>query len=335
MSDQLTFEKDSISKAAQIKKYVWEFSKEYMVLFAIAILVIVTVIVEPKFLTIPNFTNIMRQFGPLIMVSLGMTFVIIGGFIDLSVSGTIPLVVVITHSLIPPLGMVPALIIGLAVGALCGLLNSIIILVSGAITQAEALFITYGTMVVFNGLALLYTGGVTHYLTYMKADYSLFTVIGSGTVGMFSVSFLIFLVILALLWVFQSKTYLGRTINLIGGNKTAARLSGISIKKGIISMFTINGFMAGLSGIILFSRVTQASPTLGRFYETLAIMAVVVGGTSLLGGKGSVIRTVIGTLLVILLGNCMNLLGVDVYMQYIMRGAILVIAIWLDTKRQH
>ena len=100
-------------------------------------------------------------------------------------------------------------------------------------------------------------------------------------------------------------------------------------------MFTINGFMAGLSGIILFSRVTQASPTLGKGYETQAILAVVVGGTSLLGGKGSVIRTVIGTLLVILLGNCMNMLGVDIFMQNIMRGTILVAAIWLDTKRQH
>ncbi len=320
---------------SKIRKAIIEFSKEYMVLFAIAVLAIVTIIVEPKFATVANMTNIMRQFGPLIMVCLGMTFVIIGGFIDLSVSGTIPLVVVITHSLIEPLGMVPALIIGLIAGAVCGFINSLLILVSGAITQAEALFITYGTMVVFGGLAMLYTGGVTHYLTYMEADYSLFTVIGSGTVGIFSVSFLIFIFVFVILYIFQNKTYLGRTINLLGGNKTAARLAGISVKKGIISMFTINGFMAGLSGIILFSRVTQASPTLGKGYETQAIMAVVVGGTSLLGGKGSVIRTVIGTLLVILLGNCLNLLGVDVYMQYVMRGLVLVVAIWLDTKRQH
>ena len=335
MRDQTILGKIGLSNIVNIRENILEFSKEYMVLFAIAILSIITGIVEPKFMSAANMTNIMRQFGPLIMVCLGMTFVIIGGFIDLSVSGTIPLVVVITHSMIEPLGMVPALIIGMIVGAICGFINSLIILFSGATTQAEALFITYGTMVVYGGLALLYTGGVTHYMTYMEADYSLFTVIGSGTVGVFSVTFLIFLVVVTALYIFQSKTYLGRTINLIGGNKTAARLSGVSISKGIISMFTINGFMAGLSGIILFSRVTQASPTLGRGYETQAILAVVVGGTSLLGGKGSVIRTVIGTLLVILLGNCMNMLGVDVFMQNMMRGAILVIAIWLDAKRQH
>ncbi len=335
MSEQKILEKIGLSNQAKIRESIVEFSKEYMVLFAIAILSIVTVIVEPKFATVANMTNIMRQFGPLIMVCLGMTFVIIGGFIDLSVSGTIALVVVITHSLIVPLGMVPALIIGMVVGAVCGFINSLIIIFSGATTQAEALFITYGTMVVYGGLALLYTGGQTYYMTYMEADYSLFTVIGSGTVGAFSVTFLIFIVVVTALYIFQSKTYLGRTINLIGGNKTAARLSGVSIKKGIMSMFTINGFLAGLSGIILFSRVTQASPTLGRGYETIAILAVVVGGTSLLGGTGSVIRTVIGTLLVILLGNCMNMLGVEIFMQNIMRGAILVAAIWLDTKRQH
>ena len=334
MSESMPIKAPLMKRIGIDRKAVVEFSKEYMVLFAIAILSIVTMIVEPQFATLANLTNIMRQFGPLIMVCLGMTFVIIGGFIDLSVSGTIPLVVVITHSMIEPYGMVAALIVGLLAGALCGFINSMLILGSGATTQAEALFITYGTMVVFGGLAMLYTGGVTHYLTYMEADYSLFTVIGSGTVGTFSVSFLIFLVIVTILYIFQSKTYLGRTINLIGGNKTAARLSGISVARGIIAMFTINGFMAGLSGIILFSRVTQASPTLGKGYETQAILAVVVGGTSLLGGKGSVIRTVIGTLLVILLGNCMNMLGVDVFMQNIMRGLILVAAIWLDTKRQ-
>ena len=113
--------------SVKIRKAVAEFSKEYIVLFAIVILSVVTVIVEPKFASIANLTNIMRQFGPLIMVCLGMTFVIIGGFIDLSVSGTIPLVVVITHSLIEPLGMVPALIIGLIVGAVCGFINSILL----------------------------------------------------------------------------------------------------------------------------------------------------------------------------------------------------------------
>jgi len=223
---------------------------------------------------------------------------------------------------------------GLLLGALCGYLNSLLILISGAITQAEGLFITFGMSVVYGGVALIYTGGATQRLSYLTRDYSIFTSIGTGTVGIFSVSFIMFLGVLFLLYVFHNKTYTGRTINLTGGNKTAARLSGISINKSIMTIYTISGTMAALGAIVLFSRVTTASPVIGKNYETNAILAVVVGGTSMAGGKGSVIRTVLGTMLVILLSNCMNLLGVSVYMQNVMKGAILILAIWLDNLKE-
>ena len=314
------------------KKSALHFIREYMLLILIAVLVILTAAVEPEFLTLDNLTNIMRQFGPLVMVSLGMTFVIIAGFIDLSVAGTISLVAVVTISLIQPLGQVPALIIGVMLGAACGALNSLIVLVTGAITQAEALFITYGMWQVYQSIGLIYTGGMTKHFKYIEVDYSIFTAIGKGTVGFFSVSFLIFLVICAALYIFQSKTYMGRAISLTGGNKTSARLAGISIKKSIVSIYTISGLMAGIGSIILFSRVTTASPVIGSGYETNAILAVVLGGTALTGGKGSVLRTVLGTLMVILLSNCMNLLGVSPYMQYLMRGAVLLVVILFDNS---
>ncbi len=323
-----------MSAKVKLNKRILDFFGEYLVLVAILLLVIVTIFVEPKFLTIGNMTNIMRQFGPLIMVALGMTFVIVGGFIDLSVAGLMSLVAVLTLAMIEPLGQLPALIIGLLIGVVCGLINSFLILISGAITQAEGLFITYGMSVVYGGLALTFTGGVTEHMSYMSCPYTIFTEIGTGTVGFFSTSFIIFLVVLAILYVFHEKTYLGRTINLTGGNKTAARLSGISINKSIVIFYTLSGLMAALGAIILFSRVTTASPVLGRNFETNAILAVVVGGTRLSGGKGSVIRTVIGTMLVILLANCMNLLGVSVFMQNVMRGAILILAIWLDSHKE-
>ncbi len=120
------------------------FLLNYLVLVAIVLLVIITILVEPKFLSGENLTNIMRQFGPLSFVSLGMTFVIIGGFIDLSVAGLISLVAVVTVSLIDPLGQVPALILGIGLGAFLGFLNSMVLISAGALTQAEALFITYG-----------------------------------------------------------------------------------------------------------------------------------------------------------------------------------------------
>ncbi len=312
--------------------------REYAIVVAIILLAVVTAIVEPKFLSTGNLTNIMRQFGPLIMVALGMTFVIIAGFIDLSVGGIMSLVAVITIALVEPLGQIPALIIGILFGAACGALNSLIVLISGAITQAEALFITYGMWVVYRALALIYTGGQTKHLDYVSesgehANISVFSALGKGTVGIVSVSFIVFVVILIILYIFQSKTYLGRAINLTGGNKTAARLAGINIKRSIMSIYVISGTMAAIGAIIYFSRVTTASPVLGNGFETNAILAVVLGGASLTGGKGNVLRTALGTFMVILMANCMNLLGASTYTQYLMRGAVLILVVLLDKRK--
>ena len=304
------------------------------VLIAILLLVLVTLVVEPNFMTKANMINIMRQFGPLVMVSLGMTFVIIGGFIDLSVAGTISLVAVVTITLIEPLGQVPAVLVGLAIGALCGFINSVLVLSSGAVTQAEALFITFGMSTVFSAIALLYSGGSTEHMRYLTGNTSLIEALGQGSVGVFSVSFLVFLACLAVLWVFQTQTRMGRAICLTGGNKTAARLCGVPVNRSIMVIYTISGLMAAVGAIVLFSRITTASPVIGAGYETNAILAVVVGGTTLKGGKGSVLRTVMGVLLVILMSNCLNLLGVTPYMQVVLKGAILVLAIWLDNRTQ-
>ncbi len=307
---------------------------ENLVLIGIVILVVITAVLEPKFFTAGNLTNIMRQFGPLSLVALGMTFVIIGGFIDLSIAGIISLVAVLTVYLIQPLGQFPALLIGLAAGALMGFINSIILIFFGAMTQAEALFITYAMSLFYGALALLSVDGATQHMSWVKRDISVFTEIGSGSVGFVSVSFIIFVVSLIVLHIFQTRTYMGRSICLTGGNKVAAELSGIPVKKSIMLIYTISGFMTAVGSVVLFSRVTTASPVLGLNYETNTILAVVVGGTSLKGGKGSVIRTMLGVALITLMSNCLNLLGVSTFIQTMMKGAILVIAIWLDNRRE-
>jgi ribose transport system permease protein len=311
-----------------------QFLLNYLVLVAIVLLVIITIIVEPKFLSGENLTNIMRQFGPLSFVSLGMTFVIIGGFIDLSVAGIISLVAVVTVSLIDPLGQIPALIIGIGLGAFLGFLNSMVLISAGALTQAEALFITYGMSAVYSAVALIYTDGATQHMSWLTSNQSVFTAIGSGTVGIVSVSFLVFLVSLGALWVFHNKTYNGRAISYTGGNKVAAELSGIPIKRSVILIYTICGLMSAIGAVVLFSRITTAAPIIGKNYETNAILSVVVGGTTLKGGKGSVLRTVLGVLLITLMSNCMNLLGVSSYLQVVLKGAILVLAIWLDNRKE-
>jgi ribose transport system permease protein len=305
-----------------------------LILVGIAVLIIVTSLVEPQFLTSANIENILRQFGTLIFVALGMTFVIMAGFIDLSVGGIISLVAVVTVTFIDKVGQGPAIMIGITIGLICGLLNSFLILSSGALTQAEALFLTYGMSLVFGAVALIYTQGVTQFLTYSKTDISLFNLINSGNIGIVSISFIIFIVCLLILYIVEKRTYIGRSIVLVGGNKVAARLAGIPISKTIVFIYAVSGVMTAIGTVILVARVTLASPVMGIPYMTNAILAVVVGGTALIGGKGSVLWTVMGTLLLILMGNCLNLMGVSTYIQYMLKGAILILAIWLDNRKQ-
>jgi ribose transport system permease protein len=223
---------------------------------------------------------------------------------------------------------------GLAIGTVCGALNSALILSSGALTQAEALFLTFGMSTVYSAIALLYSHGSTMHFWDIAASKSVFEAIGGGNVGPLSVSFVIFLACLAVLWVFQEKTVEGRAIRLTGGNKTAARLAGVNVSRSIVLIYTLGGFMAGVGAIVLFSRITTAAPVIGAGYETNAILAVVVGGTTLRGGNGSVVRTVMGVLLVVLMSNCLDLLNVSTYLQVAVKGAILVLAIWLDNRKE-
>jgi ribose transport system permease protein len=302
---------------------------------AIALLAVVTSFVEPKFLTGENFDNIIRQFGVLIFAALGMTFVIMAGFLDLSIGGIISLVAVVTVTMIDKVGQGPAIVIGLSVGLGCGLLNSALILTAGALTQAESLFITYGMSLVYGAAALMYVQGTTQFLTYSATDISVFNAINSGGIGPLSVSAVMFLIALVVLFVIERRTYMGRSVVLTGGNKVAARLAGIPISRSIVLIYGISGLMSAIGAVVLVSRVTLADPTMGTPWMTQAILAVVVGGTALIGGRGSVLWTVFGTLLLILLNNCLNLLGVSSYVQFMLRGVILILAIWLDTAKQN
>jgi len=316
------------------RRAVTDWFKGNPILIGILGLVIVTSLVEPSFLTAGNFDNILRQFGTLIFISLGMTFVIMAGFLDLSVGGIISLVAVVTVTLIDPIGQGPAILVGIAVGLVCGLLNSVLILTSGALTQAESLFITYGMSLVYTAVALIYVKGVTQFLTYSKTDIWIFDAINSGGVGFLSVGFALFLVCLAVLLVIERRTLIGRSIVFTGENKVAARLAGVRVSRAIVFVYAVSGVMAAIGAVVLVSRVTLASPVMGAPYLVDSILAVVVGGTALIGGRGSVLWTVMGTVLLILLNNSLNLLGVSTYVQYMLRGAILILAIWLDVRKQ-
>jgi ribose transport system permease protein len=263
-----------------------------------------------------------------------MTFVIMAGFLDLSIGGIISLVAVVTVTLVDRVGQGPAILIGLSVGLGCGLINSLLIITSGALTQAESLFITFGMSLVFGAAALMYTQGVTQFLTYSQSDISIFDAINAGAIGPLSVFAVMFLISLAVLAVIERRTYPGRAVLLVGGNKVAARLAGVPIGRTIVMIYAISGLMSAIGAVILVSRVTLADPNMGVPYMTQAILAVVVGGTALIGGRGSVLWTVVGAFLLVLLNNCLNLLGVSSYVQFMLWGVILIAVIWLDTVKQ-
>ena len=316
-----------------VEKRAKVFAQNNLVLITILILVVVTAVIEPKFLSIANLGNIMNQFGPLSFVALGMTIAIIGGYIDLSVAGIVSLSAVFTISVIDILGQTGALVAGVMAGALMGLINALVVVSCGALTQAKALFMTYGLSAVYSAVALLYTDGATQHMSHLNSSTELFRVIGSGRAGFVPVSFILFVVIMILLHIFLTKTKTGREVCLTGANLTATNLAGILVKARVILVYVLSGVLSAFGAIVLFSRITTASPLLGANYETNAILAVVVGGTSLAGGRGSVLRTMLGVMLVTLLSNCLNLLGVSTYLQSVFKGAVLIIAIWIDRRR--
>ena len=332
-----TLERKSLSK-------VGDFVLEYLVLITIVALVIVTAVIEPRFLTAENFRNIMGQFGPLSFTALGMTFIIIGGFIDLSLPGMISIIAMVTLSLFDVIGEFPALLVGMVFGIILGALNGTILVTSGATTQAKALFITFGLSQFYGAASQLYTGGHPISRNAIEHPAPITQNLSSGAIGdIFQFSsfldnvpftFIVFLFFLGVLFIFQKKTKLGRSINYTGGNFIAAELGGIPTKRIVIMIYAICGLMVSIGAIAALSRSPVATPVIiGANFERDSIMAVVVGGTSLIGGRGSVLRTVLGVSLIILLSNCMNLMQINTHLQEVFRGAVLVVAIWLDHRR--
>ena len=298
-----------------------KFLQENLVSIGIILLMVVTAVINPTFISASNLTNVLRQLGALPFVALGMTFVIIGGFIDLSVPGILSLTAVVAVTLVDPLGQVGAIVVALLLGAALGYLNGVVLTGSGGMSS------------VFMAIGLLFTNAETLRLMRSTKPITIFETL-SSTVGIVPVIVIVFVVLLVVMHIFLNKTLAGRSVTLLGGNKDAAYLCGFNTKRAMRMIYSINGLFAAMGAIALVSRVTTATATCGTGYETNAILCVVVGGTSLKGGKGSVLRTMLGVILITLLGNCMNLLGLSTYMQSIMRGAVLVIAIWLDNRRE-
>lgn len=320
---------DTMNSGNRVIKFVLDHAL-VVILLAFAV---ITAIIQPSFLSVGNFTSIMRQFGALSFVALGLTFSIICGFIDLSIPGIVNMAAVLSIYFINPTGQVGAIILTLLFGVLAGAINGLLITRSGGTTQAEGLFITFGMSQVWSAAALIVSDGRTQQLRWTDRDFSLYTFLGGAKIGFVPITIIIFIVALLILNYYHKRTYAGRCISVVGGNKTAARLAGINVNKTILTTFSIAGMMTALGALMLVCRVTNASPTVGLGYDNDAILSVVVGGTTLAGGKGSVYGTLLGVLLVTMLSNCMNLLEISPHMQFVMRGAVLIFAIWADSRK--
>ena len=277
-----------------------------------------------RFLTIPNGLIVLQQSVVLLVAALGMTFVIVNGSIDLSVGSVVALSALVAAATSPALGAY-AIFPAVAIGLVCGLLNGVIF----AIGKVPSFIVTLGTMVVFRGLVLFWTRGAPVSIT----DFQ-FLGLYSGRTFDIPNSVLIACVALVLAWIVFNHTVFGREVRAIGGGERVALLSGIKVSRVKIGVFALSGLMCGLAGLLQSSRTMAATSQLAQGLELDVIAAVVVGGTPLTGGVGKIRGTVIGVLIIAVLSNGMNMTGVDPYFQNIIKGLVLILAVFLTIDRK-
>ena len=296
-------------------------------ILALIILMVFVSVLNPTFLQANNLMNLMRQLIINGFIALGMTFVILTGGIDLSVGSTLALTSAIFAGLLQNgVNTGLAILITVGLGLVLGLINGLLITKG----KLAPFIVTLATMTIFRGLTLVYTDGRP--IAGPKDNFA-FKFLGKGQ--FFGIPFQVILFILAflLLWIILNKTALGRKIYAVGGNEKASYISGINIDKVKICVYVVSSLMAVLSGLVLTSRLNSAQPTAGAAYEMDAIAAVVLGGTSMTGGNGSLTGTLIGILILGVLNNGLNLLGVSSFYQQIVKGIVILIAVLIDRKR--
>ncbi|NWQ40535.1 ribose ABC transporter permease [Bacillus sp. EB106-08-02-XG196] len=296
-------------------------------LLGLIILVVIVSILNPSFLEPLNILNLLRQVAINALIAFGMTFVILTGGIDLSVGAILALSSALTAGMmVSGIDPILAIIIGCILGGLMGTVNGLFI-TRGKMAPFIA---TLATMTIFRGLTLVYTGG--NPITGLGDNY-LFQLFGRGYFLGIPVPAITMIVTFVVLFIILHKTPFGRKTYAIGGNEKAALISGIKVPNVKIMIYSLSGMLAALAGAILTSRLNSAQPTAGTSYELDAIAAVVLGGTSLSGGKGRIFGTLIGALIIGTLNNGLNLLGVSSFYQMVVKGIVILIAVLLDRKK--
>ena len=303
------------------------FRKELGALTGLILLCIVMSFASPYFLSLTNLMNVLRQSTLIGIVAAGMTMIIITGGIDLSVGSVLSLSSCLTAGMIIWYGwnVWLSVALGIIIGAVFGLLNGLLI------TQIPLppFIATLGIMGVARGLAFVYTGGAPIY-TFPKS----FRYLGQGMIGPVPFPVILMLIIYVLFYILLKRTKLGRYTYASGGNEEAAILSGIQVGKFKTVVYALTGALAALAGMILAARLDAATSVAGDGFELDVIAAVVIGGTSLSGGQGGVIGSLIGALIMGVVRNGLNLLLVSSHWQRVILGVIILVAVTVDVLRK-
>lgn len=321
----------SEKKQADIFNFLYKkiriiFLGPYGISLLIVPLAIVFTVLNPRFLSIANIINVLRQASIIGIMSCGMTFVLLTGNIGLSVGSVVALAGVVTAwGICTGYSIIIAVIIGLLSGVFLGFINGWLT----AKFNLHSLLITLGSMNAIRGIAYLITGGRP--ITGLPEG---FTFLGAGYFLGIPIPVYILLIIALLSWYFLQFMVIGRYIYAVGSNSEAARLSGINKKQVIALTLTISGLCSAVSGVVLAARLSSGQPIVGIGYELQVIAATVLGGVSLNGGQGRVLGAVIGAILIGIMNNGLNLVRVSPYWQQVLIGLIIIAAVILDKLRQ-
>jgi ribose transport system permease protein len=310
------------------------FNKEWLIeqksLIALILLIVVVAFMNEYFFTLNNLLNILRQTSVIAIIAAGMTLVILTAGIDLSVGSVLALCGAFAASMIsleiPIFIAVPISLLG---GALLGCATGGII----AKGKVQAFIATLVMMTLLRGVTMVYTDGrpISAGYTDVADNFAWF---GTGYVFGIPVPVWIMIAVFAAIWYLLNHTRFGRYVYALGGNESATRLSGINVDRVKIGVYAICGLLSALAGIIITSRLSSAQPTAGMGYELDAIAAVVVGGTSLAGGRGRITGTLIGALIIGVLNNALNLMDVSSYFQMIVKALVILLAVLVDNKQK-
>ena len=305
------------------KKLINQINIYRSVLILLVICVFATIL-SPSFLSVTNLFNAFKQITVAGIVGCGMTFVILTGGIDLSVGSILGLSGVLASGVLASTGNTAvAVAVSLTVGIACGAVNGFFVSVCGI----PPFISTLGMMTLLRGVILVYTKGSP---IPIKSDaYKFF---GKGSIAGIPVPVIILIIVFLLAHYILTQTSYGRSVYAVGGNREAARLSGIRVKTSEFLVYTLNGLMCGMAGLILTARLGSAQSTSGTGIEMDAIAAVILGGTSLSGGVGFVLPTVVGAMIMGIIDNILTLMNVNPHATNIVKGAVILIAVLVDKK---